>query len=96
MGDICSTNDLERFLRSVEGKAALEEIRAMLKGRTIVDVQFTNEVHFIGTTLRFDNGDEFFVNQPCLDVEVIRDEFAEVIEREYYIDYPERRKEKTT
>ena len=91
MGDICDMNDLERFLRSLEGQAHLEEIRQMLKGRTIMDVEFPNEVHFIATTLHLDDGETFAVFQPSLEVEAIREQFEEALEREYYVDFPERR-----
>ena len=93
MGDLCNLNDLERFLRSSEGQAHLEEIRAMLKGRTITDVTFSNEVNFIETTLSLDDGETFLIMQPSLDVDTLREEFAEVLRREYYVDYPERKKE---
>jgi len=93
MGDICDMNDLERLLRSSEGQAHLEEIRQMLKGRTIIDVSFCNEVHFISTTLHLDDGGTFFITQPSLEVDALREQFEEVIEREYYVDYPERRPE---
>ena len=93
MGDLCNLNDLERFLRSPEGQAHLEEIRTMLKGRTITDVSFTNEVQFIETTLHLDDGETFLILQPSLDVDTLREEFAEVLRREYYVDYPERKKE---
>ena len=56
MGDICDHNDLERFLRSSEGKEHLEDIRKMLLGHTICEVTFENEVHFITTTLHLDDG----------------------------------------
>jgi len=91
MGDICDMNDLERWLRSPEGQAHLEEIRQMLLGRTITEVSFSNEVHFIATTLHLDDGELFVVYEPSLEVEAIRGQFEEVIEREYYEDYPERR-----
>jgi len=91
MGDICDMNDLERFMRSTEGAAHLEEIRQMLKGRTIVDVSFSNEVHFVATTLHLDDGETFFITQPSLEVEAIREQFEAAIEREYYVDFPERR-----
>jgi len=91
MGDLCSQNDLDRLMRSPEGKAYLEEIRAMLKGRTIIEVSFSNETHFISTTLHLDDGETFAVFQPSLEVDALRDEFADVIQREYYVDYPERR-----
>jgi len=80
-------------MRSPEGQAHLEEIRAMLKGRTITDVTFSNEVHFISTTLHLDDGETFAVFQPSLEVDAIRENFAGVIQREYYVDYPERRQE---
>ena len=93
MGDLSNMNDLERFLRSPEGQAHLEEIRAMLKGRTITDVTFSNEVNFIETTLSLDDGETFVLFQPSLEVDALREEFADVIQREYYVDYPERKKE---
>ena len=95
MGDLCNMNDLERFLRSAEGKAHLDEIIAMLKGRTITDVDFSNEVHCIATTLHLDDGESFVMFQPSLEVDALREQFAEAIEEEYYKDYPERRRERT-
>lgn len=91
MGDICDLNDLERMMRSTEGKAHLEEIRAMLLGRTIHEVTFENQVHFISTTLHLDDGEIFIVFQPSMEIEAVRDQFEAVIEREYYIDFPERK-----
>jgi hypothetical protein len=91
MGDISDMNDLERFMRSPEGQAHLDEARHLLKGRTIVDVDFTNEVHFIATTLYLDDGETFFITQPSLEVEAIREQFEEPIEREYFVDFPERK-----
>ena len=44
MGDACNMADIERFMRSKTGKKQLKEIERMLKGHTIVDVTFTNEV----------------------------------------------------
>ena len=91
MGDICDMNDLERFLRSPEGQAHLEEIRRMLKGHSVVDVSFTNEVHFIATTLHLDDGETFVITQPSLEVDALREQFEDVIEREYYVDFPQRK-----
>lgn len=90
MGDICDMNDLERFLRSTEGKAHLEEVRAMLLGRTIRDVQFQNEVHAVATLLHLDDGETFVLFQHSMEVEAVREQFAGAIEREYYVDFPER------
>ena len=91
MGDICDMNDLERFARSPEGAAHLEEIRQILLGRTIQEVSFSNEVHFLATTLHLDDGETFAVFQPSLEVEAIREQFEEALEREYYVDFPERK-----
>lgn len=91
MGDICDMNDIERFLRSAEGKEHLEEIRTMLVGRTIRDVCFQNEVHYLATLLHLDDGETFAIFQPSMEVEAIREQFAEAIDREYYVDFPERR-----
>ena len=95
MGDICDMHDLNRFMRSPEGAAHLDEIRRMLKGRTVVDVDFSNEVHFIATTLHLDDGETFFITQPSLEVEAIQEQFEELLEREYYIDFPERKPTET-
>lgn len=82
MGDICDMNDLERFSRSPEGQACLAETRLLLEGRTIQKVSFSNEVNYIATTLELDNGEFFFIAQPSLEVDVIREEFEEVLDRE--------------
>jgi len=91
MGDIADMNDLERFQRSEEGKAHLGDTRQMLLGRTITEVSFSNEVHFLATTLHLDDGETFALFQPSLEVEAIREQFEEVLEREYYVDFPDRR-----
>ena len=91
MGDICDMNDCERFLRCRKGKAHLKKIVAMLKGRTITEVAFSNEVHCVATTLVLGDNSEFVIFQPSLEVDALREEFAEAIQEEYYKDYPERR-----
>lgn len=83
MGDICDMNDLDRFSRSPEGQACLDETRSLLEGRTIQRVTFSNEVSFIATTLELDHGESFFMVQPSLEVGAIREAFQEVLEREH-------------
>ena len=95
MGDICDMNDCDRVMRSKAGQAHLDEIIAMLKGRTITDVTFSNEIHCIATTLHLDDGESFVIFQPSLEVDALREQFAETIKEEYYKDYPERRRERT-
>ena len=91
MGDASDMADVERFLRSETGKQYLKEIVEMLKGRTIVDVTFENNVHRVVTTLHLDEGATFILFQPSLEIDVLREEFEEAIEEEYYKDYPERK-----
>ena len=91
MGDISDMHDLNRFMRSPEGKKYLEAIRQKLKDRTIVDVDFINEVHFILINLLLDDGQAISVTQASLDVSALRNLFEEAIEREYYVDFPERK-----
>ena len=91
MGDACNMADIERFMRSRVGKKQLKEIKAMLKGHTIVDVTFTNEVWTIATEIHLDDGETFVVFQPSLEVDALREEFGDVIQKEYFKDYPDRR-----
>ena len=91
MGDICDMNDIDRVTRSPEGMARLDGIRETLVGRTVTAVEFSNEIHAISILLCLDNGDTFLAMDPSLDVDALREEFAEVIQREYLVDYPERR-----
>lgn len=91
MGDISDMHDLKRFMRSPEGKAHLKGIRRKLTNRTIVNVDFSNEVHFISITLTLDNGEVLSVTQPSLDIAVLQKLFEDAIEREYYVDFPDRK-----
>ena len=91
MGDASDMNDLGRFMRSSEGKVHLAEIRQVLLGRTVEEVAFANEGHHLAVTLHLDNGRTCVVSQPSLEVGAIRDQFEEVLEREYHRDFPERR-----
>lgn len=90
MGDASDQSDLERFMRSVEGEQHLKTMRAMLSGHRIQDVTFSNEDSCIALTLHLDDESTFVVYPPSLEVYVLRQEFEEVIEREYFLDYPER------
>ena len=90
MGDISNMNDLERFMRSPEGQEYLEAIRKTLTSRRIVKVDFVNEVHYVAMTLHLDDGTAFTVSNSSLQVETLRMKFEEVIEREYYLDFPQR------
>jgi hypothetical protein len=90
MGDACNMADIERFLRSTDGQTHLAEISAMLKGHTIVDVSFSNEIWSVATTLHLDDGETFVVYQPSLEVDALREQFVETLQEEYYKDFPDR------
>lgn len=91
MGDVFNMADIARFMRSSDGQAHLAEITAVLKGHTIVDVSFGNEIWSIATTLHLDDGETFVVYQPSLEVDALREQFAETLQEEYYKDFPDRR-----
>lgn len=91
MGDAADMADLERMMRSPEGSQELNKLATFLKGRRIIDVTFTNEIHSIGTQLLLDNGDHFECLHPMHDLNVIRSHYDEVLQREYFIDFPDRK-----
>ena len=89
MGDASDMADVERFMRSLEGKAHLEDVRKMLLGRRIVSVEFSNEINLVGLNLQLDSGDALALLDPSLDLHVLREQFAFVLDREYGLDYPQ-------
>jgi len=91
MGSASDMADIERFLRSGEGKKHLEEIRQSLLNRKILDITFSNEIWTVVTELKLDNGETFAIFQPSLEVDALREEFQEALEEEYYKDYPDRK-----
>ena len=91
MGSICDLNDTDRFMRSTEGREYLNTIIKNLEGRTITRVSFENNVSHVLIHLYLDNGEMYTITEPGMDVDVLREDFAEAIEREYYVDYPDRK-----
>ncbi len=91
MGDASDEADLDRFMRSVAGRAYLDEIVRMLKDRKIIEISFRNQVHAIVTRLHLDDGGAFDLWQPSLSFEAVQEAYEESIEEEYYKDYPDRR-----
>jgi len=91
MGDVCDMCDVDRFLRSPEGQEHLEGVRRQLGRKRVRNVGFSNVIFGILMELEMDDGTVYEVLDLSLQVETLREEFAEVIEREYYEDYPERR-----
>jgi hypothetical protein len=62
----------------------------MLEGITIIGVVFSNEIHAIAMTLHLDNGEAIDLYQPSLEVDGIREEYSDVLEREFRRDHPDR------
>lgn len=91
MGDVCDSADIERFLRSPEGREELAEIWKTLVGQKVTTVHFTNQVHHVGVGIALEDGNVFACTRPELDIEVLRQLFGAVLDREYDKDYPERR-----
>lgn len=82
MGDGADYNEIERFLNSKSGKEHLNNIRRSLVGKTIADMRFENNTQNVKTVLISDGGSRFICTQPCHDINVIRELFGDVIERE--------------
>lgn len=91
MGDLSDMADLDRWLRCDAGKKRLEEIRAFFMGRTVVDVEFGNEVQHVGVTITFTTGDKAGVEMSELTLDHLKEEFRVEMLEEYYRDYPDRR-----
>ncbi len=80
MTDSCEINETSLFMASDEGKMFLEGIRAHLKGRTIVEVEFADNTEGIGITLMLDDGDTFSFNDEELSLDVLYQQFRRIFE----------------
>jgi hypothetical protein len=74
-------NDLGRFMESPEGLARLAQYRTAFVGRTIVSVQFINDVHTITVVLEFLDGTRQSFTDPQFDVDEIRAGYGGVLRR---------------
>lgn len=91
MGDLCDQADIERFLRSPEGRQEVTVIWRTLIDRKVANVHFTNQVNYVGIGIELDDGNIFACEIPGLDIEALRVRFGNVLDREYDKDYPERK-----
>ena len=82
MADGSDYTDVMRFMMSKEGKAHLDTIRRSILGKKVSSIRFENNTGNIKTILQFDNGSRFYCVQPCHDVNVLRELYENVIERE--------------
>ncbi|MCF6283614.1 MAG: hypothetical protein L3K26_00255 [Candidatus Hydrogenedentes bacterium] len=90
MGDSSDMSDIGRFIRSEEGQEYLESFAVMLRNQTIEDVEFVNQGAFVGMHLKLSGGGAIDVTMPGFDIGALRAQFEDVMEREYYTDYPAR------
>lgn len=93
MGDASDYATVCHFRRAPEGKAALEKFRQGLLNKVISDVTFCELSTGVSVTLHFADGGHLDVTvvEQAFSVESLRDRYAAVLEREYYVDFPERK-----
>jgi len=93
MGDISDLADVGRFTRSKEGERVLKKFRDGLVGKRIAEVEYENHPGGVGVTLILEDGDYLDLNevQVAYEVETLRDRYRRVLDREYYVDFPERK-----
>jgi hypothetical protein len=94
MGDASDYADVTRFQRSPEGQLRLIQFREQLKGKQIISVEYNTLSTGVSITLVFEDGQTLNLDAAVsqFSVEALRKKFALVLEREYYKDFPERKK----
>ncbi len=93
MGDASDHADVGRFMRTPEGQKVLDRFRDGLVGKTIADVEFTHNSTGIGIVLAFEDRDLLDLGEAIetFSVETLRRRYMRVLDREYFVDFPERR-----
>ena len=82
MGDGSDYTDIMRFMMSRAGKEHLDTIRRSILGKKVASVRFENNTSNIKTVVQFEDGSRLYCTQPCHDVNVLRELYEHVIERE--------------
>ncbi len=62
---------LERVMACLAAQLKLQTVRAMLEGRRIKKVEFTNEIHTVGILLHLDNKEEVVVSMAELSLTML-------------------------
>ena len=91
MGDASDRADVERFIRSTVGQKVLGKTRKAFQGLWISDISFAPRVEGVMGTITFHAGNPVDVLLPNLSLGRIRDAYEDVLEEEYYRDFPDRR-----
>jgi len=96
MGDASDYADVGRFMRSPEGHRALEQFQKGLLEKLISDVTFCHLSTGVSVTLHFADGGhlDLTIVEQAFAIESLRDRYKRVLEREYYIDFPDRKPER--
>lgn len=92
MGDASDHADVGRFMRSPEGQRALDQFQQGLIGKVICDVTFCHLSTGVSVTLHFGDGGhlDLTVVEQAFAIESLRQRYGWLLEREYYVDFPER------
>ena len=82
MGSGGDYNDVDRFLRSTEGKEYFRNMWKNLVGEEIDIISLQNGTDQVLIHLRLTNGEEYTLTDPQMDIAVLQTDFAEAIARE--------------
>lgn len=93
MGDYSDSKQIDRIMSCPAGQAKLDSIREIFLGKTVTEVNFSNQICAIGIHLRLDDEYEAFVLRPDLSLDaLLEDDDIKDQEKElYYQEYPDRR-----
>ncbi len=93
MGDASDYAEVARFMRSPEGQRALDKFQQSLLEKVICDVTFCQLSTGVSVTLHFADGGhlDLTIVEQAFAIESLRDRYKHVLEREYYVDFPERK-----
>lgn len=79
MGDLCDYNDIDRTMRSPEGRSMLDQLCQHIIGKSVRSAEFGNDIGRISMTLHFSDGTDFVCHRDELDVESLKERFASVL-----------------
>jgi hypothetical protein len=93
MGDSSDFADVGRFMRTAEGQRALDQFREGLLGKVVCDVTFCHLSTGVSATLHFADGGhmDLTVVEQAFSVESLRRRYGYVLDREFYLDFPNRK-----
>ena len=92
MGSLCDMADIERFMRSPEGEARMNAIAQDFVGKTVTSLEFDADIDRVTVCLVFNSGESSVgITLDELDVDSIRAEYPDMLKREYFVDFPERK-----